>query len=160
MEALAILYDKLPPKEQLEPLAKKYYPLGRLLKSLERGEKPPTAEKYQAVWAFGADLAMVFLSDEVVVDYALRMKHEFQGSRLWINAYSNDVSRYVASNRLLQEGGYEVNNSLGALVTYGKPDQMQPLLEDRIVDHVRSLLPPVFRAPAVDAPPIHIEQKR
>lgn len=161
MEALAIPYDKLPPKEQLEPLAKKYYPLGRLLKSLERGEKPPTAEKYLvAVWAFGADLAMVFLSDEVVVDYALRMKHEFQGSRLWINAYSNDVSRYVASNRLLQEGGYEVNNSLGALVTYGKPDQMQPLLEDRIVDHVRSLLPPVFRAPAVDAPPIHIEQKR
>lgn len=161
MAPLVIPYDKMPPREQLEPLAKKYYPLGRLLKSLERGEKAPTAEKYLvAVWAFGSDLAMVFLSDEVVVDYALRMRHDFQGSRLWINAYSNDVSRYIASNRLLKEGGYEVNNSLGALVTYGRPDQMQPLLEDRIVDHVRSLLPPVFRGPVVDAPPIHIEQKR
>lgn len=160
MQPLMIPYDKLPPKEELEPLAKKYYPLGRLVKSLERGEKPPVAEPYQvAVWAFGSDLAMVFLADEVVVDYALRMKQQFQGSRLWINAYSNDVSRYVASNRLLKEGGYEVNNSLGALVTYGKPEQMQPPLEDRIVDHVRSLLPPIFRAPAVDAPRIKMRDR-
>ncbi len=148
MTPLILPYDKLPPREELEPLAKKYYPLGRLLKSLERGDKPPTSESYRvAVWAFGDDLAMIFLADEVVVDYALRMKREFDGSRLWINAYSNDVSRYVASNRLLKEGGYEVNNSLGALVTYGKPDQMQPLLEDRIIDHVRSLLPPSFAQP-------------
>ncbi len=50
---------------------------------------------------------MVFLSDEVVVDYALRMKREMDGSRLWINAYTNDVSSYIASKRVLKEGGYE-----------------------------------------------------
>ena len=89
---------------------------------------------------------MVFLSDEVVVDYALRMKREFDGSRLWINAYSNDVSHYVASNRLMKEGGYEVNNSLSALVSYGRPERVEPPLEDRIVAHVRGLAPASFRS--------------
>jgi hypothetical protein len=102
-------------------------------------------KNYQVVtWAFGDDLAMVFLSDEVVVDYALRMKREFDGSRLWISAYSHDVSNYVVSKRLIQEGGYEVNNSFSAVVSYGHPERVQPPIEDRIVDHVRALLPASF----------------
>ena len=129
------------------------YPAQRLLRILERGEKLPAAEQYQiAVWTFGDDLAMVFLADEVVVDYALRMKREMDGRRLWINAYSNDVSFYVVSKRLLGEGGYEVNNSLSALVTHGKPDQLQPAMEDRIVEAVRSLLPEPFRKAATSPP--------
>jgi hypothetical protein len=98
-----------------------------------------------ASWVFGNDLAMVFLSDEVVVDYARRLKREFDGRRLWVNAYSNDVSNYIVSKRLLKEGGYEVNNSLSALVTYGQPEHLQPAMEDRIVDCVGSLLPGNFR---------------
>jgi hypothetical protein len=42
-------------------------------------------------------LRSLSVADEVVVDYALRMKRDFDGSRLWINAYSNDVSNYVAA---------------------------------------------------------------
>ena len=59
---------------------------GSWLELLEQGEKPPAAETYKiAAWTFGNDLAMVFLADEVVVDYDLRMKREFDAGRLWIN---------------------------------------------------------------------------
>ncbi|MCY2993823.1 MAG: hypothetical protein NTY19_39000, partial [Planctomycetota bacterium] len=61
------------------------------------------------------------------------------------NAYSHDVSNYVVSQRLIQEGGYEVNNSLSALVSYGRPERVQPAIEERIIDHVRTLLPESFR---------------
>ena len=143
---LVVPYDTPPPMDELEQLAKQSYPVEQLLKMIQRGEKPPAAKNYQIVtWAFGNDLAMVFLSDEVVVDYALRMKREFDGSRLWVNAYSHDVSNYVVSKRLIQEGGYEVNNSLSAEVSYGHPERVQPPIEDRIVDHVRMLLPESFR---------------
>jgi len=146
---LPIPYAPLPPLEQVRKAAPNAYPVQRLLRQLERGEKPPATLPYTLfVWTFGNDLAMVFLEDEVVVDYALRMKREFDGRRLWINAYSNDVSGYVASNRLLGEGGYEVNNSLSAMVTYGHPEQLKPSLEDRIVEGVRMLLPAAFRIPA------------
>jgi hypothetical protein len=146
MMPLEIPFAPPPPMEELKKLAVKSYPAQRLLKRLERGEKPPKTTTYQiATWAFGDDLAMVFLSDEVVVDYELRMKREFDGSRLWINAYSNDVSNYVASNRLLKEGGYEVNNSINAMVSYGRPELVQPPIEDQIVERVRELLPESFR---------------
>ena len=146
---LEIPYDPVPPLEELQKLAKDSYPAQSVLRRIERGEKPPTAKRYQvATWAFGKDLAMVFLADEVVVDYGLRMKREFDGGRLWINAYSNDVSNYVASNRLLKEGGYEVRNSVNALVSYGRPERVQPPVEDRIVQRVRELLPETFRGHA------------
>ena len=146
---LEIPYQKLPPIEDLKELAKKSYPAERLPERLERGEEPPTTKSYHiATWVFGDDLAMVFLSDEVVVDYALRMKQELDGSRLWITAYTNDVSTYVVSKRLLEEGGYEVRNSLSSRISYGEPDQVQPAMEDRIIDRVRTLLPDDFCSPS------------
>ncbi len=149
MVTLEIPYAPPPPLDELRETAKNSYSAQRLLKRLENGEKSPASAQYPlATWTFGDDLAMVFLSHEVVVDYALRLKRELDASRLWINAYSNDVSIYIASNRLLNEGGYEVNNSLDALVTYGHPERLQPPLEDRIVEQVKALLPATFLTPA------------
>jgi len=143
---LPLPYAALPPIDELKQRARNSFPLQRVLGQLERGEKPPAdRDYYVAVWAFGDDLAMVFLSDEVVVDYALRMKREFDGSRLWISAYTHLVSGYVVSDRLIGEGGYEVNNSLSSLISYGRPETVQPSVEQRIVDCVRSLLPENFR---------------
>jgi len=145
---LVIPYDPLPSIDELKRVAAKSFPAQRLLKLLESGKKPPASKSYRiATWVFGNDLAMVFLPDEVVVDYALRMQREFDGSRLWINAYSNDVSTYIVSKRLLKEGGYEVNNSLSAAVSYGRPERVDPPLEDRIVEQVRALLPEGYRGP-------------
>jgi len=119
--------------------------LGDAIARLESGEGIPASMDYRIVtWCFGDDLAMVFLEDEVVVDYALRMKREFAGDRLWITAYTNDVSTYVVSKRLIAEGGYEVRNSLSSKLSSGKPQAVEPAVEDRIVDAVRELLPPVF----------------
>jgi hypothetical protein len=142
---LEIPYEEPPPKAKLEEFAAKSHVGKSLWKRLQRGEKPPESRTFQvATWVFGDDLAMVFLSDEVVVDYALRMKRELDGNRLWISAYTNDVSTYIVSERLIEEGGYEVRNSLTNAITYGQPDQLEPPMEDRIVNRVRELLPEGF----------------
>ena len=112
LTTLEIPYDA-PPLSELQATARKSYSAQRLLRLLQARRDPPRLRSYQiGTWLFGDNLAMVFLSDEVVVDYALRMRREFDGNRLWINAYSNEVSNYIVSKRLLREGGYEVNNSL------------------------------------------------
>ena len=80
---------------------------------------------------------MVFLSHEVVVDFALRLKRELDPSRLWIHAYANEVSSYIVSERLIAEGGYEVRSSLSFRVTDGQPERLQPAMEDRIGEAVR-----------------------
>jgi hypothetical protein len=139
---LQIPYQTPPSIEELEARSNRSWQLESLLELLRKGEKPPTTRTFQiATWVFGDDLAMVFLSDEVVVDYALRLKRELDADRLWITAYANDVSSYIVSKRLLDEGGYEVRNSVSTAVTYGRPEQLQPAMEDRIIDQVRAMLP-------------------
>ena len=77
----------------------------------------------------------------------VRMKQAFAGDRLWITAYTNDVSTYVVSRRLIAEGGYEVNNSLSTKLSYGQAQAVDPAVEDRIVDTLRELLPTAFHRP-------------
>jgi len=96
-------------------------------------------------WTFGDDLAMVFLAGEVVVDYSLRLKREFDASRLWINAYANDVPCYIPSERILKEGGYE-GSAIGSMVYYDKPAKFAPGVENQIVSVVHDLLPHQFSA--------------
>ena len=47
---------------------------------------------------------MVFLPGEVVVDYALRLKRELDGARLWVTAYSNDVPCYISAAAFWPKG--------------------------------------------------------
>ncbi|NUR55990.1 MAG: hypothetical protein HOQ29_16215 [Acidobacteria bacterium] len=89
-------------------------------------------------WTFGDALTMVFLGGEVVADYGLRLKRELDATRLWVNAYSNDVAFYVASRRMIPEGGYEVDRSM---LYYGQPGPLAESTEDRIVDAVIELAP-------------------
>jgi hypothetical protein len=113
------------------------------LARLDRGETLPTTLPYIVqTWSFGDDLAMIFLAGEVVVDYALRLRSECDGSRLWISAYCNDVPCYIASRRVIGEGGYEVDASM---LYYDRPTRLDPEAEDRIIETVHSLLPPVFQ---------------
>jgi len=90
-----------------------------------------------------AALAMVFLPGEVVVDYALRLKRELDGARLWVTAYANDVPCYIVSRRVLAEGGYEPDYSM---IYYGRPTRLSPAVEDKIVEAAKSLLPGSFVA--------------
>ena len=138
--------DRLPTRAEWEARAKDTNYIGahaRMnLARLDRGEKLPTRLPYLVqTWTFGNGLAMVFLPGEVVVDYSLRLKRELDASRLWVNAYANDVPCYVASERILKEGGYEGG---GAMIYYDKPARFAPGVENRIVDAVHGLLPKEF----------------
>ena len=98
------------------------------------------------VWAFGEDLALIFLPHEVVVDYALRIQCEFDGSRLWISAYCHDVATYLVSPRLIEEGGYEVRSSLSYRLSGGEPERVTPPIKQQLVEHVGRLLPAAFHS--------------
>jgi hypothetical protein len=93
-------------------------------------------------WTFGKDLAMIFLAGEVVVDYSLRLKKELGVKGLWVNAYSNDVPCYIASDRVIREGGYEVEYSM---YSYNRPGRFAEGIEDLIINTVYELLPATYK---------------
>jgi hypothetical protein len=78
---------------------------------------------------FGTDLALLALSGEVVVEYALRAKREFPGENLTVAGYCNDVSSYLPSQRVLREGGYEPETSM---IYYGQPGPFSEKVEEQI----------------------------
>jgi neutral ceramidase len=128
-------------RTELRPLPSA--PAGRFMQIDVTFAGDPTVRPYPVqTWTFGNDLAMVFLGGEVVADYGLRLKRELDASRFWVNAYSNDVSFYVASRRMIPEGGYEVDRSMDY---YGQPGRLADGTEDLIVRSVHSLLPQGFR---------------
>ena len=120
------------------------------LQMLDEGKAIPTTVPNYPVqtWCFGEDLAMVFLGGEVVIDYSIRMNDMFDGDRLWINAYSNDVPCYIASKRILREGGYEADSSM---IYYARPTRLAPEAEDLICDAVQKLLPHHFYSKELQA---------
>ena len=141
--------DALPTREELQKRAENsHLRLGardaarRFLRILDRDGALRKSFDYPiTTWTFGDDLAMVFLPGEVTIDYALRLKRELDGSRLWVTAYANAMPCYICSKRLLGEGGYEVDSSM---VSYGQPSRLAPEAEDKIVREVKSLVPPAF----------------
>jgi len=132
-------FATLPTREQIEQDAKLTEPKDRytaaraklLLMQMADG-KPlsPTYPYAVQAWRLGDDIQFITLGGEVVVDFALRLKEELRGQRTWVAAYANDVMAYIASRRVLQEGGYEGG---GAMVYYGLPTAWAPEGEDLIV---------------------------
>ena len=137
-----LAFSRIPTRQEWEGEAKQKGARGlfarAVLDRLNRGEPlSPTVPYPVQTWRFGRDLSMIFLGGEVVSEYGLRLKRELGGSRPWVNAYSNDVSFYVASRRMIPEGGYEVESSM---VYYGQPAPLAAGTEDQIVRAVRELL--------------------
>lgn len=120
------------------------------LAKLDRGETLPATLPYPvAAWTFGDDLALVFLAGEVVVDYSLRLKREFDCSRFWVNAYANDVPCYIPSRRILAEGGYEGGD---AMIYFDRPAKLALPTEEIIVAAVHDLVPRKFLARPAPGP--------
>jgi neutral ceramidase len=144
--SIALRFSGVPSREEWQRRAATADATGlharAMLDRLERGERIPGSAAYAIqVWTFSDDLAMVFLAGEVVADYGLRLKRELDGSRVWVNAYTNDVPFYVASRRMIPEGGYEVDRSM---VYYGQPAPLAPQTEDEIIRTVLDLVPRPF----------------
>ncbi len=126
-------------------------------------QKNRLAESYPApihFWNFGDKLAWVFMGGEVVVDYQIRLEKELsQFSNVWVAAYTDDVFAYVASERVRQEGGYEVDASM---LYYNQPGRWVSGTEDLIVARVLKMansqrlwdqpMPPVDSLRAIQMP--------
>jgi neutral ceramidase len=124
-----------------------------LMKLDVQGSIPTEVSYPLSVWRFGDDLAMVFLAGEVVVDYAVRLKRELDWSRLWVNAWANDMPGYIPSRRVLAEGGYEADFSQ---VYYEQPGRYDPGVEDKLIQAVHELVGESFKARADQKPsPYH-----
>lgn len=146
---IKLAFDTLPTHAQWEQLAASKVPAiayhaKKNLARLARGEQLPTELPYLVQrWSFDDDMAMLFLPGEITVDYSLRIKHEFDRSRVWVNGYSNDVPCYVPSRRVLEEGGYEGG---GAMVYYDRPTKFALDVEERIMAAVHTVMPKSFVA--------------
>lgn len=147
MDAFPLALDTLPNQAEWETRAKRKDAVGYhaqvQLERLAKGEELKTQIDYSVQsWCFGESLAMVFLPGEVVVDYALRLKKELDPQRVWINAYANDVPCYIASERILKEGGYEGG---GAMTYYDLPARLKPGLEETIIATVHKQLDHAYK---------------
>jgi len=147
LESVTLPLQPLPSREEWAKRAEgegaeAYYARVQLA-AIDRGERLPTEVVYPIqTWKFGDSLATVFLPGEVVVDYSLRLKTQFDRERLWINAYANDCPAYIPSERILKEGGYEGG---GAMVYYALPAHFAAGLEDKIVAAVATQLGEEFK---------------
>jgi neutral ceramidase len=127
-------------REKLEKLAAdrrnaKSYGAKQMLALLELGQ--PTLIHYVCpftVWQFGADLTLVGLPGEVVVDYLTLLEKALGPNQLWVTAYCNDVFGYLPSARVLDEGGYETRG-----LYVGGAGFFDPAAETVVVDKVREL---------------------
>lgn len=109
----------------------------RLLSVLDAEGKLPETYPYPVqVWRFGSGLLIPVLAGEAVVDYSLRLKHEFGRDRTWVIAYASDFVAYIPSLRVLREGGYEGG---GSMVYFGHHGPWTPAVEDDILRTVRKL---------------------
>lgn len=142
-------FDKLPTPDEWKARAadkNKWtaYHAQKHLSMLERGEKIPPALPYMLqVWQYSDDLLTINLPGEVVVDYSLRFKREFDPARTWVNGYTNDVPCYIPSQRIWEEGGYEGG---GAMIYYGRPTRFASGIENIIAGAVYQLAPAAFKA--------------
>jgi neutral ceramidase len=123
----------------------KGYYARRALERIARGQEIPKELDYRIqTWTFGDEMAMVNLAGEVTVDYSIRLKNELGAEKLWVNAYTNDVPCYIASRRVIMEGGYEAESSMW---WYDKPSRFVEDIEDMIVSAVHEILPASFKEP-------------
>ncbi len=159
---VALPFDTLPTLEEWQAKAASTNPrtaqhAASHLAKLERGEKIAPALPYSVqVWHYGDDLLTINLPGEVVVDYSLRFKREFDPSRTWVNSYTNDVPCYIPSQRVWEEGGYE---GADAMLYYGRPTRFASGIETIIAQAVRQLVPREFVTRRMqDAPPSVADQ--
>jgi len=113
------------------------------LDRIARGQHIPVELDYPVqTWSFGKELLMINLAGEVVVDYSIRLKEEIGAERVWLNTYANDVPCYIASRRVIREGGYEADVSM---YYYDKPSPFAETVEDIIINAVKDILPASFK---------------
>lgn len=100
-----------------------------LLEQIKNGVSLSETYAYPVqVWNAGGH-PIISLSNEVVVEYAIQLRRLF-GQHIFVMGYSNDVTGYIPSVRILEEGGYEGERSH----LFTSPWRSD--IESRIIDEV------------------------
>jgi len=86
---------------------------------------------------FNNDLTILAMSGEVVIDYSLKMKKEYSKENLFVGGYCNEVMCYIPSRRVLDEGGYEPNESM---IYDGLPGPFANDVEEKIVSAIHRIM--------------------
>lgn len=145
METIDLRFQGPPARAELQSRLKDKDPnivrhSQRLLAQLDRDGRIPASHTYPIqAWKFGADLTLLALGGELVVDYSLRFKKRYGWEKLWVAGYSNDVFGYVPSLRVLREGGYEGG---GAMIFGGLTGPFSEEVEDSIAAAVEKVMRP------------------
>ena len=107
----------------------------RQLAEIENRILPPSFYPFPIqIWRLGEQLIMV-MGGEPVISYAIELKKIF-GHDIFVMGYANDVMGYVPSETILEEGGYEGDQSQ---MVYGLPSKWAPGIEKKILDGFRRL---------------------
>ncbi len=108
-----------------------------VLSRMDKGEDISAVEYPVQVLRVGERFGLVGLGGEVVVDYGLDIKRAYPGLRLVVAGYTNDVMCYIPNRRILEEGGYEADDSM---MYYGQPGKFTPEVEDRVMEAVKAAM--------------------
>jgi len=139
-------YERVMTREDLQSYAKQGGVYGRwakrLLGQLDQGKTFASSYPYAVqVWRLGKNQLWISLGGEAVVDYSLKFKFRY-GPHTWTHGFCHDLTAYIPSRRVWEEGGYEG----GHLGEYGLPAmRWTPDVEDRIGEAVERLVKKVER---------------
>jgi hypothetical protein len=108
-----------------------------VLASYDARREPRKLNYPVQVIRFDKGFTLLALAGEVVVDYSIWARGAFPSERLIVAGYSNDVSCYIPSARVLREGGYEPVESM---IYYGLPGPFTESVEERIRETVTAAM--------------------
>ena len=107
---------------------------GLMLAALDRGETLPTTYSAPiAAWSLG-DLMLVGLPEETVSEYVSLLKDILGADALWTAGYCNDVSGYLPTVNIINQGGYENRGLFGPDIGWFAPE-----VESVVVGKVREM---------------------
>jgi hypothetical protein len=83
----------------------------RVLNAIQDGNVREILPQYIQHWKLGEQIRIVTLEGEVPAEYALKIKRMLgkDGAIIIVLGYSNGVSTYIPTAKILQEGGYEAD---------------------------------------------------
>ncbi len=108
-----------------------------VLARMAKGEDVSAVNYPAQAIRIGEDFVLVTLGGEVVVDYGLNIKRSLPGKRVIVAGYSNDVMCYIPTRRILNEGGYEADDSM---IYYGQTGPFTDAVETQVMATVDTAL--------------------
>lgn len=114
-----------------------YGNVNKLLAVLDRGAQLPAnfAAPF-AVWQFGDDLTLVGLPEETVSEYVPLLKQALGEQTLWTAGYCNDISSYLPTVKIMEQGGYETRG----FIAESQAGWYAPAVEATLVEAVKQMV--------------------